>query len=317
MKILITGGAGFIGSHLAENFYNDNHEVFIVDNLSSGHRENINFIDDNHFFHKDVIDFNFIENLIYKENFHIIIHLAAVVNVVDTIKNPILSQKINTEATLNILECIRKHNRKIQRFIFASSAAIYGNTSSLPKKEDVYINPESPYAIQKYSSEQYAKIYYNLYNIPTTSLRFFNIFGPRQDPSSPYSGVISIMQQKFIEKEAFNFYGDGNQTRDFVYVKDLVSAINVIIENEESKGNIYNLGTQIPSSLKDIFEIFSDIYSSKIDYSFKKERKGDIKHSYANIEKLQQLGYKPRYNIYQGLKEYISDFNNQSSKRNR
>src|SRR5699024_12345390 len=128
MQNLITGGAVFIGSHIAENFYNDNHEVFIVDNLSSGHRENINFIDDNHFFHKDVIDFNFIENLIYKENFHIIIRLAAVDNVDDTIKNPILSQKINTEATLNILHCIRKQNRQILRFTVASSATIYGNT---------------------------------------------------------------------------------------------------------------------------------------------------------------------------------------------
>src|SRR5699024_519308 len=121
----------------------------------------------------------------------------------------------------------------------------------------------------------------------------------------------------FIEQEVFNFYGADNQTGDFVYVKGLVSAINVLIENEESKANIYNLGTQIPASCKDIFETFSDIYSSHIDYSLKKERKGDIKHSYANIEKLQQLGDKPRYCIYQGLKEYISDFNNQSSKRNR
>ncbi|HBC9226996.1 NAD-dependent epimerase/dehydratase family protein [Staphylococcus epidermidis] len=305
MKILITGGAGFIGSHLAEFYDSNSYEVFILDNLETGKRENVHFIDEKHFFNESVTNQLFIENLIKKYQFDIVIHLAAVVNVVDTINNPITSHKVNIKGTLDILEANKKFNSNLKKFIFASSAAIYGNTDSLPKQVESFINPESPYAIEKYAGEQYTKLYFNLYNLPTTSLRFFNIFGPRQDPSSPYSGVISIMNEKFKNNEKFTFFGDGNQTRDFVYVKDLVQAIDIVIQNDNTKGHIYNLGTGIPSSLKDIFDNFTNIFDKQIEYNHSIERKGDIKHSYANIDSLSSLGYKPEYTIEKGLLEYV------------
>ncbi|RIO50927.1 NAD-dependent epimerase/dehydratase family protein [Staphylococcus hominis] len=305
MKILITGGAGFIGSHIAEFYDSNNHEVFILDNLETGKRKNVHFIDEKHFFNESVTNQLFIKNIIKKYQFDIVIHLAAVVNVVDTINDPIKSHKVNIKGTLDILEANKKFNSNLKKFIFASSAAIYGNTDSLPKQVESYIDPESPYAIEKYAGEQYTKLYFNLYNLPTTSLRFFNVFGPRQDPSSPYSGVISIMNEKFKTNGEFTFFGDGNQTRDFIYVKDLVQAIDIIIQNNNTNGHIYNLGTGVPSSLKDIFDNFTNLFNKQIEYNYSIERKGDIRHSYANIDGLSSLGYKPKYTVEKGLQEYI------------
>ncbi|WP_261721728.1 NAD-dependent epimerase/dehydratase family protein [Staphylococcus equorum] len=306
MKILITGGAGFIGSHLAEYFTNSNHEVFILDNLSTGHRSNISFIDDLHFIENDVTNKTLVQDLIKKEQFDIVIHLAAVVSVVETINNPILSQKVNIDGTLNLLEANRQHNENLKKFIFASSAAVYGNTKGLPKKVETFIDPESPYAIEKYAGEQYTKLYNKLYSLPTTALRFFNIYGPRQDPSSPYSGVLSIMHSKFQKDEAFKFFGDGEQTRDFVYVKDLVQAVSIVINSDYANGGIYNLGTSKPLSLLEMFDEFKKLYSKTIDYSFTEARSGDIKHSYAEIDDLKALGYTPKYSVEEGLKEYIN-----------
>ena len=163
MKILITGGAGFIGSHLAAYFINDN-EVFILDNLSTGHRSNVDFIDDAHFIEEDVMHKSFVTELIKQKQFDIVIHLAAVVSVVETINNPINSQSINIDSTLNLLEANRQYNAKLKKFIFASSAAVYGNTDELPKQIETFIDPESPYAIEKYAGEQYAKLYNKLYD---------------------------------------------------------------------------------------------------------------------------------------------------------
>ncbi|ERH34489.1 hypothetical protein SEQU_10175 [Staphylococcus equorum UMC-CNS-924] len=306
MKILITGGAGFIGSHLAEYFINSNHEVFILDNLSTGHRSNVSFIDDLHFIENDVTNKTLVQDLIKEEQFDIVIHLAAVVSVVETINNPILSQKVNIDGTLNLLEANRQYNENLKKFIFASSAAVYGNTKGLPKKVETFIDPESPYAIEKYAGEQYTKLYNKLYSLPTTALRFFNIYGPRQDPSSPYSGVLSIMHSKFQKDEAFKFFGDGEQTRDFVYVKDLVQAVSIVINSDFANGGIYNLGTSKPLSLLEMFDEFKKLYSKTIDYSFTEARSGDIKHSYAEIDDLKALGYTPKYSVEEGLKEYIN-----------
>lgn len=305
MKILITGGAGFIGSHLAEFFNNDNHEVYILDNLSTGHRSNVSFIDDLHFIKRDVTDKLFIQELIMKEQFDIVIHLAAVVSVVETISNPIRSQAVNIDSTLNILEANRQYNKNLKKFIFASSAAVYGNTDSLPKQIETFIDPESPYAIEKYAGEQYTKLYNKLYKMPTTALRFFNIYGPRQDPSSPYSGVISIMHKKFHNDEVFTFFGDGEQTRDFVYVKDLVQAVSIVIDREEANGEIFNLGTGKQLSLLQMFDEFKKIYDKTIDYRFTDVRSGDIKHSYAQIDGLKTLGYTPKFSVEEGLGAYI------------
>lgn len=306
MKILITGGAGFIGSHIAEYFNNEGEEVFILDNLRTGNRSNVEFIDETHFIKNDVTNKIFIDKLIKKEQFDIVIHLAAIVSVVDTIKDPILSQSVNIDGTLNLLEANKQYNKKLNKFVFASSAAVYGNTDNLPKQVETYIDPESPYAIEKYAGEQYTKIYNKLYGLPTTTLRFFNIYGPRQDPSSAYSGVLSIMNNKYRNDEPFTFFGDGSQTRDFVYIKDLVQAVSIVICNEKTNGKIYNLGTGSQTSLLQIFEEFQQIYDKNISYTFTEERSGDIKDSYAQIDALKALGYEPKYCIKDGLKAYVN-----------
>lgn len=227
-------------------------------------------------------------------------------SVVETIKDPILSQSVNIESTLNILESNRQYNKNLKKFIFASSAAVYGNTEDLPKKVATFIDPESPYAIEKYAAEQYTKLYNKLFNMPTTSLRFFNIYGPRQDPSSPYSGVLSIMNEKFQNDDTFTFFGDGEQTRDFVYIKDLVQAVTIVLNNESSNGRIYNLGNGNQISLLQIFNTFKKLYNKTINHNFSDTRSGDIKHSYAQIEELTSLGYKPKYDVEDGLKAYVN-----------
>lgn len=304
MKILITGGAGFIGSHVAQFYFDNGNEVYVLDNLSTGFRDNIKFIKDDYFFKEDVQNKDAIKEILIEYDFEVIIHLAAVVSVVETINEPVNSNEINIDSTLNILNVLKRYNLNIRRFVFASSAAVYGNNLELPNKTGVAVNPQSPYAIQKYAGEQYSKIFHTLYDLPTVSLRFFNVYGPKQDPKSPYSGVLSIMRDKYINNEVFTFYGDGTQTRDFVYVKDIVQAIDIVINNQNAIGGIYNVGTGKPTSLIEIFKTYEKLYELQIDFRKTNEREGDIKHSYADINDLISLGYKPNYDLDIGLLNY-------------
>lgn len=305
MNILITGGAGFIGSHVAKFYLDKGYDVYVLDNLSSGYRENIPYIDNNHFFNIDICDYDEVRNIIKNYEFEIVVHLAAVVSVVETVSHPSISNEVNINATVNLLETNRLYNSKLKKFLFASSAAVYGNDPDLPKTTKSIIQPESPYAIQKYSAEQYTKLYNQLYNLPTTALRFFNIYGPKQDPKSQYSGVISIMKDKFENDETFTFFGDGEQTRDFVYVKDLIKAISIVVENKHTNGKVFNVGNGQQTSLKDIYNAFKSSFDKTINYKFENTRDGDVKHSYANITPLTNIGYKPAYTIVNGLKEYL------------
>ncbi|REI04656.1 GDP-mannose 4,6-dehydratase [Staphylococcus felis] len=308
-KVLITGGAGFIGSNLAKYFFDKGEEVFVLDNLSTGHLENISFLDKSYFFKGDITDTKFVEEVFDNHHFDIVVHLAAVVSVVDTVNDPITSQKVNIQGTLDILKIIKEKNENIKRFLFASSAAVYGNTSDLPKKMDSLISPESPYAIEKFSGEQYTKLFYKLYGIPTTALRFFNIYGPKQDPNSQYSGVISIMMDCFENNKTFTFYGDGEQSRDFVYITDLIKSIELILSDSDSIGRIYNVGTGNSTSLNEVFNAFCKIYEKRIPVKYEDFRNGDVKHSLADILPLKKIGYEPEYDINKGLEEYFKVLN--------
>ncbi|PTI27867.1 NAD-dependent dehydratase [Mammaliicoccus vitulinus] len=307
MNVLVTGGAGFIGSHVVEHYLNHGHEVFVIDNLSTGNRENIPFVKAENFFEEDICDLDLVGNIIKEYQFDLIIHLAAVVSVVDTINNPVDSNEVNITATLNLLESNRLYNNNIKRIIFASSAAVYGNNTQLPNSIMKLVNPISPYAIQKYAGEQYVKQYSNLYDIPTTALRFFNVYGPRQDPKSAYSGVLSIMQSSYLDEKPFTFFGDGTQTRDFVYVKDVVQAISLVADSDNAIGHVFNVGTGKPSSLMEVFEFLGNVLEKDISTNFVNEREGDIKHSYADIQELSNLGYFPKYSIEEGLYSYINE----------
>lgn len=307
MKVLITGGAGFIGSHLAESFYNDSYDVYVIDNLSTGNLKNIDFLPNDKFYNIDISDTKKVNALLTEKDFDIIIHLAAIVSVVDTITNPMYSNNININSTLNLLEIIKNNKLNVKKFIFASSAAVYGDEGILPNSLESTVNPKSPYAIQKFASEQYCKIFNEIYNIPAFALRFFNVYGPRQNPNSQYSGVISILKKSYQTKTPFVLYGDGSQTRDFVYVKDVVGAIRIIAEKDNLKEKVFNVGTGKETSLNKIIETFSNHYGQVITIKNDDFRKGDIYRSYADISLLQKYGYKQNYSLTEGLEIYINE----------
>lgn len=309
-KILITGGAGFIGSNLAKSFPKDT-DIFIVDDLSMGKKENIKDLKNVIFFEESILNYEFINNLLKTENFDYIFHLAAIASVADSIDRPLETSQVNFNATLNILNTLKKiNNLSLKRFVFASSAAVYGNLADLPKKESSCVNPTTPYAIDKYASEKYTLSFNQLYGIPTSSVRFFNVYGPNQNPKSPYSGVISIIIDKFTDKlngmdTKFSLYGDGKQTRDFIYVDDVIQALKLVAYSKEALGNVYNVGTGKETSLNELIKMISMIFNLEINISNYSERDGDIKESFADIELLENLGFKQRYTIQQGLEKYI------------
>ncbi|MHB7917071.1 NAD-dependent epimerase/dehydratase family protein [Staphylococcus borealis] len=304
-KVLITGGAGFIGSNLAE-FLNKDFDVYVLDNFRTGKQENITFLEPHRIFNEDILNTKKITEIIKEYKFEYIIHLAALVSVAESIESPKLSQEINSVATLKLLEIIRKHNKKIKKFVFASSAAVFGNLPDLPKTNYSPVMPLTPYAIDKYHGERTTINYYNLYSVPTVALRFFNVFGPKQDPTSQYSGVISKIFDSFENDRPFIFYGNGEQTRDFIYVYDVVQAIKILMLNNTVNGKVFNIGTGKYTNLLNVFKIIESLYGKSIHYSFKDERIGDIKHSYTDIIELKNLGFRPKFNIQSALKNYYN-----------
>ncbi len=306
MNLLITGGAGFIGSHIVEALI-DKYEIIVVDDLSTGRVENINVKLIN-FIKGDISNKEFVDKLFDKYEFDYIIHLAAIASVQESILDPLRTHDVNNNSTVYLLEKARKQNKKLKRFIFSSSAAVYGNEESLPKKEDSTIAPLTPYAIDKYSSEQFLMSYYRLYGLPTVAFRFFNVFGPKQNPDSPYSGVLSIFANEFINKEIpdITVFGDGEQTRDFIYVKNVVNAIIMAMKKENMLGKVYNLGMGDEISLNDIISVMKKITGKQAKISFKRERKGDIRRSYSNIDLLNNEGFNSKFDLKSGLVEYIN-----------
>mgnify|MGYP001472212411 CR=1 FL=1 len=308
--VLVTGGAGFIGSHLVDRLLDLGYRVVVIDNLSTGSEKNLRNHEKLQFIKGDVSNPVFIDQLFNTFVFSKIFHLAAVSSVQNSIMDPYNTHQINTNATILLLEAVKKQ-KNCPRFIFASSAAVYGDGPTLPKNEMSEIQPLSPYAIDKYSSEQYLYIYYKLFGIPTVSLRYFNVYGPRQNPSSPYSGVLSRLTHCYYralhgEKSVFTLYGDGEQTRDFIHVSDVVTANLIVAEDQRAVGKIFNVGTGIPSSLNKIISIYENITKVSIHVQYEPFRSGDIRYSYANIDSLKQLGFTPKYSIEEGLVHYWS-----------
>lgn len=308
--VLVTGGAGFIGSHLAKALAED-FKVVIVDNLSTGRMENIAGLSNIHFYEWDIRNEKKMEAIFRKYQFIKVFHLAAIANVMDSINHPYETHLVNQEATLKLLECVRKTQKQLERFVFSSSAAVYGDDETLPKKEDSTIKPISGYAIDKYASEQFCLAYQKTYNIPTTVVRFFNVYGPNQNPNSPYSGVVSLLNKvaKNIlngKKEYFTIFGDGRQTRDFIYVKDIVANLISLSNEPNSKGEIVNIATGNHITLGNLVELYEKSLGIKIPVIYKEQRAGDIKNSYADITKLKKLGIVPKYSIELGISNILS-----------
>ena len=301
-KALVTGGAGFIGSHLVEALVSAKCTVSVVDNLSSGHLSNLEPLNERITFHQgDIRELAVLDKA--ASGCDVVFHLAAMVSVPQTVDLPVESARINDIGTLNVFEAARSQN--VRRVVFSSSCAVYGDDPVLPKTEDMNPKPTSPYAIQKLAAEHYARIYEEIYGLETVSLRYFNVFGPRQDPSSPYSGVISIFMTRAALNAAPVIYGDGHQTRDFVYVRDVVNANLLAAALDQPRGCIFNIGTGNPVSINHLWELIAALGGrAKLRPQYEPARAGDIAHSYAETDVAKSgLKFKPEFSLEQGLEK--------------
>ncbi|EOS7857375.1 NAD-dependent epimerase/dehydratase family protein [Enterococcus hirae] len=308
-KILITGGAGFIGSTLANHLGKEN-VVIVVDDLSMGKVENLEMDRNITFIEGDVADSVLMEEIIRANQFDYIFHLAAVASVADSVARPVETHRVNFESVLMLLELVRKYQPNLKRIVFSSSAAVYGDEPTLPKKEESIIRPLTPYAIDKFAAEQYVLDYCHLYDVPGSAVRFFNVYGPNQNPNSPYSGVISILVDRYKkqlagEKTSFTLYGDGSQSRDFVYIDDVIQALLLVAKKEAALGEQFNVGTGKATTLLTLIQTIDQILETELALEYQPERSGDIHDSLADISKIQSIGYLPNYDVLSGMKSYL------------
>ncbi len=303
-KVIITGGAGFIGSHIVEHWVNKNAEVHVIDNLRSGYLKNISGFQNVQFHNASITDRAAVfEILEYADYVH---HLAAMISVPESINEPLGCVELNINGLLNVLDACVKN--KVKKIVHSSSAAIYGENPETPKEITMRPMPKSPYGITKLDGEFYLDVYRENFGLNTTSLRYFNVFGPRQDPKSQYAAAIPIFVNKAIKNEPIVVYGDGEQTRDFVYVKDVVQANYLAVTNLSVSG-VFNVGTGQAISINDIAKLIIEETGSKSEIIYEKERLGDIKHSLSSIaETTKELNYTPKHNLIEGLKHTIKYF---------
>ncbi len=295
---MVTGGAGFIGSHIAE--YYKNNDVIVFDNLRTGFKDNIkNF--NVRFVNASVTDYNKLKK--WMKGVDYVFHLAALISVSESILKPVETEKINTQGTLNVLNAARECRAK--KVVLSSSSAVYGDNPVLPKKENMLPEPKSPYAVSKLSGEYYLKIYSHDFNVPTAVLRYFNVFGPRQNPNSQYAAVIPAFISKALKDEDIIIFGDGEQTRDFIYVKEVVKAGVLAAEKGDS---IYNAALGKCITINKLAQKIVKLTNSKSEIIHQEVRPGDIKHSYADISKLKFLGFKPGYDFDDALIATIEYF---------
>jgi len=298
MNILITGGAGFIGSHLVERLLADGVSCRVLDNLSTGKRENLPRGPQLEFIHGDVRDARTVHAAV--AGVDAVVHLAAVASVQASIDDPLATHATNFDGTLNLLEAARQAG--VRRFLFASSAAIYGDNDELPITETAIPRPLTPYAADKLASEYYLQFYARQHGLDTIAFRFFNIFGPRQDPSSPYSGVISIFADRLARGAPVTIFGDGLQTRDFVYVGDLARLLARALTMTTLSGRVINVGRGRQSTLLDLIAALEKSSGRRLTTSHAPARPGDIRHSCADTAQLRQLfGTVPETDLATGL----------------
>ena len=314
MRYLVTGGAGFIGSHLSEKLLNDGHEVKIIDDFSTGREENIaHFVNRISLFRGSVTDRNLLRKAI--DGVDGVFHQAAIPSVPRSIENPVRTHVSIVDSTLAILEELRVRGG---RMVMASSSSIYGNSPVLPKSEEMRPAPISPYAVAKLVAEHYAAVYSNLYGIQTVALRYFNVFGPRQDPRSEYAAVIPRFITAALNGKNPVIYGDGLQTRDFTFVENVVNA-NILAMKSKVSGEVINIALGSRVSLLDVVEKLSGIVGRKIDIEFCPARQGDVRDSFASVEKAKQLlGYQAVIDFKEGLSrtyEYFRGLSSRGEKR--
>lgn len=304
-KIVITGAAGFIGSNIAQSLA-DNNEIIAIDDLSTGNLSNIkDIIDSINFIKGSITDLNILKSAFSGADY--VLHLGALPSVPRSIKDPIATNNININGTLNVL--VASKDEGVKRVIFSSSSSVYGDTPILPKTEAMRPNPLSPYAISKLTGEQYCRVFYNIYGLETVALRYFNVFGPRQNPESQYAAVIPRFIKCISSNQQPTVYGDGEQTRDFTFVENVIQANIKACTAEKAPGNVYNIGCGERYSLNTLISLINEYYHKNIDPIYTESREGDVKDSLADITSAKHdLGYSPDFNFIEGLNKTISFF---------
>jgi nucleoside-diphosphate-sugar epimerase len=299
---LVTGGAGFIGSHLCEELVRRGHRVRVADSLITGRRSNLDHVPGVEFLEGDMADLEFARRAV--DGCEYVLHQAAIPSVPRSVKDPVTSNRANVDGTLNALVAAR--DAGVKRLVFAASSSAYGDTPTLPKHEEMPTNPLSPYALQKVIGEQYLQLFTTLYGLETVSIRYFNVFGPRQDPSSPYSGVISVFATALLEGRGPTIYGDGEQTRDFTYVANVVDGVLRACEAPGASGEIINVATGGRISLNRLFHVMRDLVGGDVTPSYAAPRAGDVRDSQADIGKARRLlQYEPLVGFEEGLKRTV------------
>ncbi|HZS72525.1 MAG TPA: SDR family oxidoreductase [Candidatus Acidoferrum sp.] len=300
MRYLVTGGAGFIGSNTVEELVRRGHSVVVLDDLSSGKEENLADIRNKITFIKgSITDIDVVRKAVQEADY--VLHLAARTSVPRSVKDPLETNRINIDGTLNVLVAAR--DAKVRRVVFAASSSAYGETPTLPKVETMQPQPISPYGVTKFVGELYAQTFGRCYGLENVSLRYFNIFGPRQDPGSPYSGVLAKYCTAFLEGTQPVVFGDGEQTRDFTYVENAVQANLLACEAPNVSGRIFNIGAGGRTSLNQVLRVLAEVSGNRLEAKYDPPREGDIRDSQADISQARQwLGYEPSVLFEEGLR---------------
>ncbi len=304
-KVIVTGGAGFIGSHLAEELARRDYYVIILDGLSTGKMENIEELLKKgkiEFIESSVIDLSLLQKLFQGVTY--IFHEAAIPGVPQSVDSPQASHEANITGTLNMLLSARDNG--IKKVIYASSSSVYGDTPTLPKKEDMLPTPQSPYAVTKLAGEYYCQVFHQVYGLPTVCLRYFNVYGSRQDPCSQYAAVIPSFIRRVSQRKSPIIFGDGEQTRDFTFVEDAVEA--TILAAESNASGIFNIGRGESTSINQLAELIIGLVGKSVEPIREEPRPGDIRHSLADISRARVFGYEPKYSLEEGLRETIRSF---------
>jgi nucleoside-diphosphate-sugar epimerase len=305
-RYLVTGGAGFIGSHIVRRLVDEGELVRVVDNLSTGQSIRLRDVRDSiEFVEGDLADERVSDKAVRDVTY--VLHQAAVPSVQRSVDNPVGTNKANLTAALNLLESSRKAG--VRRFVYAASSSAYGDTEILPKKEDMPPNPLSPYALQKFVGERYCKLYYDLYGLETVSLRYFNVFGPDQDPHSEYSAVIPKFINKLLAREPLTVYGDGEQSRDFTYVENVVQANFLALQAIAAPGNVCNVGCGEKITLNELICLLEAVLGIKAEVNYTAPKAGDVRHSLADLSLARRiLGYEAKIMVKEGLKRTVETF---------
>jgi len=302
-KVLVTGGAGFIGSHLVEALVRAKHDVIVFDNLSSGKQSNLSAVKDKITFVKgDITDTAALKKVMNGREY--VFHLAAIASVPYSVQHPLETHEVNATGTLKVLLAAR--DAKVKRVIYSSSAAVYGDEPTLPKTENSPLKPQTPYALTKLTGEQYAIIFNKIYGMETVALRYFNVYGPRQDPTSQYSGVITKFVTALKNKQEPTIFGDGMQTRDFVFVTDVVQANLKAMTAAHAVGRVFNIATGVQVSIKEMLAHLNEVLNTKIAPKFAPKQPGDIIHSVADISEAKKgLHFHPEVPFHEGIDQTV------------